>query len=184
MLKSRNPPPKPFYPGDLDLPAQALKARRELYPMTFFYIPLAFAALLWALRTPATRVSGLCFFGAGLALWTLVEYLVHRFVLHPPFPDGSRFWEHALHNLIAQRDAYLTAAQPGYTQTVDQHPIWHTVYAGLGFRKNPYVAGYSDEVAAEAVYAISPSTPYLSAEYERRGSTIPPGSRRSACWGS
>ena len=71
------------------------------------------------------------------------------------------------HNLIAQRDAFLTAAQPGYTQTVNQHPIWHTVYTGLGFRKNPYVAGYSDEVAADAVYSISPSTPYLSAEYER-----------------
>ena len=45
-------------------------------------------------------------------------------------------------NLIAQRDAFLTAAQPGYTKTVDQHPIWHTVYTGLGFTKNPYVAGY------------------------------------------
>lgn len=70
-------------------------------------------------------------------------------------------------HLIAQRDAYLVAVQPGYTSTVDQHPIWHTVYTGLGFTKNPYVAGYRDEVAAEAVYAISPSTPYLSPEYER-----------------
>ncbi len=71
------------------------------------------------------------------------------------------------HKLIAQRDAYLINAQPGYTRTVDEHPIWHTVYTGLGFTKNPYVAGYRDEVAAEAVSAISPSTPYLSAEYER-----------------
>jgi hypothetical protein len=70
-------------------------------------------------------------------------------------------------NLIARRDAFLTAAQPGYTKTVDQHPIWHTVYTGLGFTKNPYVAGYSDEVAADAVYSISPSTVYLSPEYER-----------------
>jgi hypothetical protein len=70
-------------------------------------------------------------------------------------------------HLIARRDAYLVAAQPGYTNTVDQHPIWHTVYTGLGFTKNPYVAGYRDEVAAEAVYSISPSTPYLSPEYER-----------------
>jgi hypothetical protein len=69
--------------------------------------------------------------------------------------------------LIAERDAYLAAAQPGYTSTVDQHPIWHTVYTGLGFTKNPYVAGYRDEVAAQAVYSISPSTPYLSPEYER-----------------
>ena len=70
-------------------------------------------------------------------------------------------------HLIAQRDAYLAVAQPGYTSSVDQHPIWHTVYTGLGFTKNPYVAGYRDEVAAEAVYSISPSTAYLSPEYER-----------------
>ena len=69
--------------------------------------------------------------------------------------------------LLARRDAFLAGSQPGYTQTVDRHSIWHTLYIGLGYVKdNPYVPGYRDEVALQAVYSISPSTIPLSPEYE------------------
>lgn len=72
------------------------------------------------------------------------------------------------HTLLSRRDAFLAAAEPGYTNTVDHHSIWHSLYIGLGYLpNNPYVAGYRDEVAAEAVYRISPTTQALSPEYER-----------------
>ncbi len=100
MLKSQNPPPKPFYPPDLDLAAQARTARRLLYPMTLFYCPLVLLVVGRVLSAPETRVVGVVFFMAGLALWTLVEYLVHRFVLHPPFPEGRGILRHTLHKLF------------------------------------------------------------------------------------
>jgi sterol desaturase/sphingolipid hydroxylase (fatty acid hydroxylase superfamily) len=100
MLKSQNPPPEPFYPSDLDLVAQARIARRQLYPMTLFYVPLALFVVGRAACVPETRLLGLVCFVAGLAIWTLVEYLVHRFVLHPPFPDGKGILRHAVHRLF------------------------------------------------------------------------------------
>jgi 4-hydroxysphinganine ceramide fatty acyl 2-hydroxylase len=100
MLKSQNPPPIPFYPRGLDLAAQARTARRELYPMTLFYGPLVLLVVGWTVSVPEKRAVGLAFFGAGLFLWTLVEYLVHRYVLHPPFPDGKGIIRHGLHRLF------------------------------------------------------------------------------------
>jgi sterol desaturase/sphingolipid hydroxylase (fatty acid hydroxylase superfamily) len=100
MLKSQNPPPIPFYPLGLDLKAQARTARRELYPVTLFYLPFVALALGHALLDAATRLPGAVFFLSGVALWTLVEYLVHRYVLHPPFPDGPGALRHAVHVLL------------------------------------------------------------------------------------
>jgi hypothetical protein len=100
MLKSLNPPPVPFYPGDLDLKAQACAARAELYPVTLFYAPWIALALGHALWSQETRLPGGLFFALGILLWTLVEYLVHRYVLHPPFPDGREPMRHALHALF------------------------------------------------------------------------------------
>jgi 4-hydroxysphinganine ceramide fatty acyl 2-hydroxylase len=42
----------------------------------------------------------LAFFVAGLALWTLVEYLAHRFVLHVAFPAGKGGLRRLLHELF------------------------------------------------------------------------------------
>ena len=66
MLKSRNPPPVPYYPQDLNLAAQAKRARAQLYPVTFFYVPWIGLAVGYALWLPRTRVAGLgFFFGLG-----------------------------------------------------------------------------------------------------------------------
>lgn len=79
-------------------------------------------------------------------------------------------------SLLARRDAFLAASQPGYTQTVDRHSVWHSLYMGLGYLKdNPYVpGGYRDEAALQAVYSISPTTIPLSPEYVSilRGETL------------
>jgi hypothetical protein len=68
--------------------------------MTPFYCPLAFFVVGRAAYVPETRLLGFIVFVTGLAIWTLVEYLVHRFVLHPPFPDGKGILRHALHRLF------------------------------------------------------------------------------------
>jgi 4-hydroxysphinganine ceramide fatty acyl 2-hydroxylase len=48
------------------------------------YLPLI-GAMLWtgaAAGRPAASLARL--FGAGVLVWTLVEYVIHRFVFHPP----------------------------------------------------------------------------------------------------
>lgn len=110
---------------------------------------------------------GLLLFIVILVAWDITRPWAHRLALLAVLLLGVAIPAASFRSMIAERDVYLSAAAPGYSKTVKQHPIWHTVYVGLGFTKNPYVAGYDDEVAANAVRAISPTTPYLSLEYER-----------------
>jgi hypothetical protein len=66
---------------------------------------------------------------------------------------------------IAHRDAIL--AGTGETATaVNSHPIWHSIYIGLGFIPNSQVPEYSDAVAIDKVRSIDPTAPYTSAKYE------------------
>jgi hypothetical protein len=68
-------------------------------------------------------------------------------------------------DLTARRDHVL--ARLGESATaVDSHPIWHSIYAGLGFIPNPEIAGFSDAVARERVRSIDPTAPYTSPRYE------------------
>jgi hypothetical protein len=67
--------------------------------------------------------------------------------------------------LLSRRDA--TLASLGETATaVNSHPLWHSVYIGLGFIPNSEVPEYSDAVAIERVRSIDPTAPYTSAKYE------------------
>jgi sterol desaturase/sphingolipid hydroxylase (fatty acid hydroxylase superfamily) len=67
-----------------------------MYPVTLVY-----AALLLGLFGTAWRASqlprALAFSIAGLALWTFMEYTVHRWVLHVAFPPGGSWPRRALH---------------------------------------------------------------------------------------
>lgn len=80
----------------IDLAAESRKARRRLYPVSIVYS--TYAAVVVAL---AARAAGpwrpLPFYGAGVLVWTLAEYLVHRYVLHGRFPDGPGVLQHRLH---------------------------------------------------------------------------------------
>jgi sterol desaturase/sphingolipid hydroxylase (fatty acid hydroxylase superfamily) len=82
-------------PGRFVLADEARKARHRLLLPTLFY-PAHFAIVLaFALRTGEyARVAGFVAFGLGA--WTLVEYLVHRYILHGRFPDGPGI-RHLLH---------------------------------------------------------------------------------------
>jgi hypothetical protein len=45
------------------------------------------------------------------------------------------------------------------------HPLWHTVYIGLGYTPNRYGIHYSDVYAAAAAQEAQPGVPYLSERY-------------------
>lgn len=85
---------------------QARISRRRLYPFTVFYTTYAAIVFVLAMRS-ARPALGAAAFLASIPIWTLVEYLFHRFILHGRFPahDGviGRFlhdrldplhWEH------------------------------------------------------------------------------------------
>lgn len=77
---------------------------------------------------------------------------------------SALYFRHA----FAARDAYIQGHQSGYLPAPRQHPLWHSVYIGLGFVSNPYVpGGYCDQVGMDKVHSLSPNTTFLSPEYEQ-----------------
>jgi hypothetical protein len=68
-------------------------------------------------------------------------------------------------HLIDRRDRLL--ASLGETATaVNNHPIWHNIYTGLGFVPNSEVGAFNDTFAMEKVRSIDPSALYTSPQYE------------------
>lgn len=89
--------------------------------------------------------------------WSLVAATALGFVL------GLGAFTLAIHN----RDVYLRANDPTYRPPIAHHPLWHNIYAGLGFLQNDYGMKYDDSVSAAKVTSIDPRAEYLSPEYER-----------------
>ena len=83
-------------PASIRWAAEARKSRRRLYPLTLVYAIVTAVALAVALRS-SPWVAALSW-ALGVAAWTWVEYLVHRYILHGVFPDGPglKHWTHAL----------------------------------------------------------------------------------------
>jgi sterol desaturase/sphingolipid hydroxylase (fatty acid hydroxylase superfamily) len=103
MYKSEVGIPEPLSPRGADLRGEAAKARRRLLPTTLLY-STGSAVTLWlvgrrGLHLPLAAAFAL----AGVLSWTLVEYLVHRFVLHGAFPDGRG----VVHRLLHRRFDHL-----------------------------------------------------------------------------
>ena len=86
--------PNPGSPRGVVLAAEARRSRRRLYPVTAIYSSLAIAVLYFGIRSNPS--AALLLAAAGLAFWTLVEYLVHRYVLHGIFPAGASAWSRFL----------------------------------------------------------------------------------------
>jgi 4-hydroxysphinganine ceramide fatty acyl 2-hydroxylase len=78
---------------------QARISRRRLYPVTLFYglYSLAEAILVGRSRHP---IIGISLFVLGIAVWTNVEYLFHRYVLHGRFPPGKGFIRRFMHERL------------------------------------------------------------------------------------
>jgi Fatty acid hydroxylase superfamily len=79
--------------------SQAALARHRLYPLTVFYAWYAIIVLTIALSTTHTWTA-LAFFSAGCAVWTLVEYLFQRYVLHGRFPPDKGAVRRFLHERL------------------------------------------------------------------------------------
>lgn len=79
----------------IDRSAEARRARHRLYPVSVLYSLFAIAVLSLAVRTrPRLALVSFCL---GVAIWTALEYWVHRFILHGRFPDGPGVSQHFLH---------------------------------------------------------------------------------------
>lgn len=82
----------------IDIPAQARVARRRLVPPTIVYTLYATTLLVLGLLSQHP-LAALAWYAAGIAVWTYVEYLVHRYILHGVFADGPGM-QHVWHKLF------------------------------------------------------------------------------------
>src|SRR5260370_1522583 len=78
---------------------QSRIARRRLYPLTVFYTTYSLIVTLLGLRSAHPWI-GMFFYLAGIPVWSLVEYLFHRYVLHGRFPPGKDFIRRFLHERL------------------------------------------------------------------------------------
>ena len=97
ISKSLNGLPNPRFPQGVDLKVEARRSRRRLYPVTILYTAYSLGVLGAALVSGRNAAVVLAFFLAGVAVWTYVEYLAHRYILHGRFPDGEGFLRRFLH---------------------------------------------------------------------------------------
>jgi sterol desaturase/sphingolipid hydroxylase (fatty acid hydroxylase superfamily) len=82
----------------VDLAKEARTARQRFYPVTILYTTYAVVILSLALRRQPW--TALAFLALGAFLWTWLEYIVHRFVLHGRFPDGDGWLQHKMHRFF------------------------------------------------------------------------------------
>jgi len=78
---------------------QARISRGRLYPLTVFYTAYATIVLAFGLWSEHPIVA-LGVYLAGLPVWTLVEYLFHRYVLHGRFPAHDSVVGRFLHDRL------------------------------------------------------------------------------------
>ncbi len=100
LLKSQvGPWPEPTFPPGIDIALEASRSRRRMYPVTVIYSALLLALLARAWKA-AEVGQALAFTVVGVASWTAMEYVVHRWVLHAAFPRGSTWHSRILHKLF------------------------------------------------------------------------------------
>jgi cyclopropane-fatty-acyl-phospholipid synthase len=100
LLKSEvGPFPEPAFPQGIDLELEDRRARGRLYPVTVVYA-VGFLVLLTLAYRSSQLADSLGFVALGVASWTLVEYLVHRYLLHGVFPRGPGLLRRGMHELF------------------------------------------------------------------------------------
>ncbi len=80
---------------------RALARAHPAFPLVF-YTPIILMVLVAAYQ-PGSLLRHVGAFFAGLLVWTLTEYVVHRFVFHQTFPDTregrvAAFLTHGYHH--------------------------------------------------------------------------------------
>jgi len=73
-------------PAEVRWAHEARKGRGRLYPSTVFYTVYGMGVFTLALRSHP--LAAVAWFAAGVGAWTLLEYYVHRYILHGRFPKG------------------------------------------------------------------------------------------------
>lgn len=72
------------------------------------------------------------------------------------------------HHLLTDSEQFVSDPKNGsnVSSSGHHHPLWHSVYIGLGYYQNPFgVDSYSDAVADSAAKQINPKVEYMSPEY-------------------
>jgi sterol desaturase/sphingolipid hydroxylase (fatty acid hydroxylase superfamily) len=85
-------------PDGVVLADEARTARRRFYPVTILFTAYSMTVLAWAFAFHPGYA--LAYLAVGVMAWTLLEYLVHRFILHGRFPDGPGFFKHRVHTFF------------------------------------------------------------------------------------
>jgi sterol desaturase/sphingolipid hydroxylase (fatty acid hydroxylase superfamily) len=93
----------PILPASAYKREQAAISRRRLYPVTAFYTAYSVILLAAAARWSAHPRLALVFYLAGIPVWSLVEYLSHRYILHGRFKESKHRWKihkHFAHKVL------------------------------------------------------------------------------------
>jgi len=130
ILKSIDGIPSPQFPRGVVLPDEARKARSRFYPATI--VLTTYSMTIFAIAFSHRPGTAAVFLALGIALWTGLEYWVHRFVLHGPFPDGDTFVKHRMHKFFD-------------TMHGDHH---QRPWDGM------YINGYLDALPFAAIFAL------------------------------
>jgi len=142
--------PEPTFPPGIDLELEASRSRRRMMPVTVIYSIYLLALLTLAVRS-SHLVRALVFSIVGLAAWTLMEYLVHRYILHVSFPASGNWVSLSLHHLFdaAHVDHH---AQPWDGYHINGH--LDTLFAAALFMPLSFLAPpYTASVAVAALFA-------------------------------
>ena len=143
LLKSISGIPDPLFPvpPGVVLADEARTARRRFYPVTVLFTTYSVTVL--SLSFALHPVYALAYLAMGVMTWTVLEYLVHRYILHGRFPDGPGFLRHRVHTFFD-------------TMHADHH---QRPWDGM------YINGYLDSVPFAALFvAVSfLLTPYYKA---------------------
>lgn len=81
---------------------QARISRHRLYPTTAFYGAYS-VLMLWLATRTAHPFIAFGFYLAGFPVWTFVEYLSHRYILHGRFKQSQKWWKKHISSFANKR---------------------------------------------------------------------------------
>src|SRR5262245_41626104 len=140
VLKSINGIPQPAFPipKGVVLANEARTARRRFYPATIILTTYSLTVLGFSFaRHPVEAAE---YLALGVGFWTLLEYLVHRHVLHGRFPDGPGLLRHRMHTFFdtMHGDHHLRPWDGMYINGYLDALPFGALFALLGFLVGPY----------------------------------------------
>ena len=128
--------------------------------MAFSGLVVGFCDLIHSQGGTAALLFVLAFVGLSEGLkWRqkLPAFLVLLFFMAAPYA--------LLKSAEIQRDGFLAAQIRDYRPDTKSHPIWHSIYIGLGFIPNKYNIQYLDQSGMAAAQTVDPKVTLYSDEY-------------------